>query len=235
LQPVHRLSVTELVAIRSSDPLATFLDLNGYLQVGVPMLKRVVALPGQTVCMQGLKISVDAIEIGNAKARDGHGWPLPAWQGRCVVGVHELFLMNWQSEDSLDGRYFGFLPRSSVIGKALPVWTGEESDHNLHFVTSAVGSVLASSQLVESAKKWSIADGSSNRASRNRCTGRAPDGRIRRSGGVMRGGCKPSVAGQEMVGIAASGLRIAKRSSMLCAITAVARKLASILHRMCVS
>ena len=31
------------------------------------------------------------------------------------------------------------------------------------------------------------------------------------------------------------GLRIAKRSSMLCAITAVARKLASILHRMWVS
>jgi type IV secretory pathway protease TraF len=166
LQPVHRLSVTELVAIRSSEPLATFLDLNGYLPVGVPMLKRVVALPGQTVCRQGLKISVDAIEMGNAKARDGHGRPLPAWQGCRVVGVHELFLMNWQSEDSLDGRYFRFLPRSSVIGKALPVWTGEESDHNLHFVTSAVGSVLASSQLVESAKKWSIADGSSNRASR---------------------------------------------------------------------
>ena len=31
------------------------------------------------------------------------------------------------------------------------------------------------------------------------------------------------------------GLRIAKRSSMLCAIVAVARKLASILHRMWVS
>jgi type IV secretory pathway protease TraF len=34
--------------------------------------------------------------------------------------------MNWQSEDSLDGRYFGFVPNSSVIGKALPVWTREE-------------------------------------------------------------------------------------------------------------
>jgi len=51
----------------------------------------------------------------------------------------------------------------------------------------------------------------------------------------MRGGCKPLAAGQEMVGIAGVGLRIAKRSSMLCAIVAVARKLASILHRMWVS
>jgi type IV secretory pathway protease TraF len=31
--------------------------------------------------------------------------------------------VNWRSEDSLDGRYFGLVPNSSVIGKALPVWT----------------------------------------------------------------------------------------------------------------
>jgi len=126
LQPVGRLAVTELVAVRPTDPLASFLDLNGYLPIGVPMLKRVLALPGQTVCRKGLTISVDAIEIGEAKTRDGRGTPLPVWQGCRVVGTDELFLMNWQSEDSLDGRYFGPVPHSSVIGKALPVWTREE-------------------------------------------------------------------------------------------------------------
>jgi conjugative transfer signal peptidase TraF len=126
LQPAGRLVVTELVAVRSPEPLATFLHLNGYLPVGVPMLKRVVALPGQTVCRHGLRISVDAIEMGDAKARDGRGRPLPTWQGCRVVSADELFLMNWQSQDSLDGRYFGVLPQSSVIGKALPVWTGEQ-------------------------------------------------------------------------------------------------------------
>ena len=126
LQPAGRLAVTELVAVRPPEPLATFLDLNGYLPIGVPMLKRVLALPGQTVCREGLTISVDAIEMGDAKARDGRGRPLPAWQGCCVVGADELFLMNWQSEDSLDGRYFGLVPHASVIGKALPVWTKEE-------------------------------------------------------------------------------------------------------------
>ena len=126
LQPAGRLTVTELVAVRPPEPLATFLDLNGYLPIGVPMLKRVQALPGQTVCRKGLAILVDAIEMGNAKARDGRGRPLPAWQGCRVVGSDELFLMNWQSEDSLDGRYFGLVPHSSVIGKAQPVWTKEE-------------------------------------------------------------------------------------------------------------
>ena len=30
--------------------------------------------------------------------------------------------------DSLDGRYFGPIPASSVIGRALPLWTDEEGD-----------------------------------------------------------------------------------------------------------
>jgi len=34
--------------------------------------------------------------------------------------------MNWQSADSLDGRYFGLLPASAIIGKAVPLWTDEE-------------------------------------------------------------------------------------------------------------
>src|SRR3954452_8372052 len=118
--------VTELVAIQPPEPLATFLDLNGYLPVGVPMLKRVLALPGQTVCRSGLSISVNEMEVGGAGDRDGRGGPLPKWQGCRVVGEGELFLMNWQSDDSLDGRDFGLLPASAVIGRALPVWTWEE-------------------------------------------------------------------------------------------------------------
>jgi conjugative transfer signal peptidase TraF len=126
VQPVGRLVVTELVAVRPPEPLATFLDLNGYLPIGVSMLKRVLALPGQTVCRKGLTISVDAIEMGEALSRDRRGRPLPVWEGCRVVGADEVFLMNWQSEDSLDGRYFGLVPQSSVIGKALPMWTRGE-------------------------------------------------------------------------------------------------------------
>jgi conjugative transfer signal peptidase TraF len=126
LLPAERFNVTELVAVRPPEPLATILDLNGYLPAGLPMLKRVLALPGQTVCRSGLTISVDNIAVGEAQNRDGRGRPLPKWQGCRVVGDDELFLMNWQSDDSLDGRYFGFLPTSAVIGRALPVWTWEE-------------------------------------------------------------------------------------------------------------
>jgi conjugative transfer signal peptidase TraF len=126
VQRADILFVTELVAVQPPEPLATFLDLNGYLPAGLPILKRVLALPGQTVCRRGITVSVDAIDLGEARDRDGRGRPLPKWQGCRVVGEGELFVMNWQSADSLDGRYFGFLPASAVIGRALPVWTWED-------------------------------------------------------------------------------------------------------------
>jgi conjugative transfer signal peptidase TraF len=126
VQPATRLNVTELVAVRPPDLLAAFLDLNGYLPIGVPMLKRVLALPGQTVCRNGLTIAVDGIGVGDAHERDGRGRPLPAWNGCRVIADGDVFVMNWQSADSLDGRYFGPLPASAVIGKAVPVWIDEE-------------------------------------------------------------------------------------------------------------
>jgi conjugative transfer signal peptidase TraF len=127
LQPVRDLSVTQLVAIQPPMPLATFLADQRYLPRGVPMLKRVLALPRQTVCREHLTITVDNIAKGEARARDSRGRPLPVWQGCRVVADGEVFLMNAQSADSLDGRYFGVLPMSAIIGQAKPLWTsGEE-------------------------------------------------------------------------------------------------------------
>jgi type IV secretory pathway protease TraF len=114
VQPVNRLNVTDLVAVQPPDLLAAFLDLNGYLPIGVPMLKRVLALPGQTVCRNGLTIAVDGINVGEV------------WHGCRTIADSDVFVMNWQFADSLDGRYFGPLPASAVIGKAIPVWTDEE-------------------------------------------------------------------------------------------------------------
>ncbi len=126
IQPATQLTVSELVAVQPPDLLAAFLDLNGYLPIGVPMLKRVLALPGQTVCRNGLAIAVDGIDMGRAHERDAGGRPLPVWHGCRIIADGDVFVMNWQSADSLDGRYFGPLPASAVIGRAIPVWTDEE-------------------------------------------------------------------------------------------------------------
>jgi conjugative transfer signal peptidase TraF len=121
-------AVTDLVAVDAPEPLATFLSDGGYLPRGVPLLKRVAALPGQRVCRTGLAITVDGVPMGDALDRDRRGRPLPIWQGCRLVSRGELFLMNWQVRDSLDGRYFGPLPSSTVIGRATPLYTDEDGD-----------------------------------------------------------------------------------------------------------
>ena len=126
LHPTGRLTVSQLVAARSPEPLATFLADRRYLPRGIPLLKPVLALPGQTVCRDQLAVTVDNIEMGAAREHDRSGRPLPIWQGCHVIADGDVFLMDWRSADSFDGRYFGALPTSAIIGAAEPLWTGEE-------------------------------------------------------------------------------------------------------------
>jgi len=126
LRPIGKLVASELVAVQPPEPLATFLADGIYLPRGIPLLKRVLALPGQTVCRDGLTITIDEVGVGKARERDSRNRPLPNWQGCHVVVDGEVFLMNRQSADSLDGRYFGALPAAAIIGRAEPLWTGGE-------------------------------------------------------------------------------------------------------------
>src|SRR5689334_7601481 len=126
VEPVGKLAVTNLVVAAPPQPLANFLAERGYLPLGVPLIKRILALPGQLVCRNDLVISVDRIDMGTALARDRRGRTLPVWQGCRVIAQGEVFLMNWDEPASLDGRYFGPIPSSAIIGRATPLWTFEE-------------------------------------------------------------------------------------------------------------
>src|SRR5690606_23795810 len=99
-----------------------WLSARGYLPEGVPLLKHIAAKAGQRVCRIGDAVSVDARRVAIARARDGQGRPLPVWQGCRTLRPGELLLLNPAHPDSLDGRYFGPLPASAVIGRATPLW-----------------------------------------------------------------------------------------------------------------
>jgi conjugative transfer signal peptidase TraF len=121
-RPVGNLYAGELVLVRPPGSIASFLQERGYLAMGVPLLKQVLALPGQSVCRSGRTIIVDEMTVGDALDRDGRGRSLPVWQGCQIVGNGEVFLMNQQSESSFDGRYFGLLPASTIVGRLTPLW-----------------------------------------------------------------------------------------------------------------
>ena len=122
VHPVGTLHADELLVVRPPEPLAAFLDERRYLPEGVHLLKHVAALPGQKVCRSGLTIAIGGSAIGIALDRDHLDRPLPAWQGCRLIPTGEVFLMNPDAAASLDGRYFGPLPDTTIVGRADPVW-----------------------------------------------------------------------------------------------------------------
>lgn len=112
-----------LFAVAPPEPLARHLAERGYLPLGVPLLKPLAATPGQRVCRIGAVILIDGAAVGSARERDRLGRPLPRWSGCRVIAADQLFFMNAAAPDSLDGRYFGPLPASTVLGRATLIWT----------------------------------------------------------------------------------------------------------------
>jgi type IV secretory pathway protease TraF len=124
---IDKLEVAQFAVVRPPPTLANLLEEGGYLPRGVPLIKRVLGLAGQTICRADLTVTVDEINVGSARERDHSGRKLPTWQGCHKLTASEVFLMNGDEPASLDGRYFGPLPVSSIIGRAEPLWISTEN------------------------------------------------------------------------------------------------------------
>jgi len=121
------LAVGDRVAI-APPKLRKLLAERGYLPIGVPLLKRVGAAPGQTICRTSSDLTIDGRLAAPVRTHDRAGRPLPSWSGCIVLRDGEIFVLNPAQPDSFDSRYFGPLLAKNVIGRAHPVWTGERGD-----------------------------------------------------------------------------------------------------------
>ncbi|MBB2169666.1 S26 family signal peptidase [Gluconacetobacter aggeris] len=141
LRPDPAPQVGDVVALRLSDVPANLMARRGYLPFGVPLLKPVAAITGQIVCRFGPHVIIDGTPAGDAKPVDHRGRPLPVWQGCRRLDSGQVFVMNPAEPRSLDGRYFGPLPVSAVIGRATPLWLppGPEDAATPAFTPSSKG------------------------------------------------------------------------------------------------
>jgi conjugative transfer signal peptidase TraF len=126
LRPSTSLRVGELVAVTPLAPLARFMAARSYLPLGMPLLKHVGALGGQTVCRSARTVTINGTVVATALGHDSHGQPLPVWQGCHTLHAGEVFLLNRTAMASFDGRYFGVLPVATVTARAVPLWTFKE-------------------------------------------------------------------------------------------------------------
>lgn len=125
VKPLDAASVSDLVILEPPSPLGDWLLEHGYLGADVPLIKHIAALPGQRICRTGVTVSIDGETVATAKERDRFDRPLPVWQSCRLLTDEQVFFLNPDTEASLDGRYFGPLPRDTIIGRAVPLWTRE--------------------------------------------------------------------------------------------------------------
>jgi len=112
--------------------VAAFGRARGYLSAGncaaaaQPVLKRVVAVTGDTVTVDGTGVSVNGepFSTQSVQERDHAGRPLPHLPfGHHRVASGQVWLLGLSATSSWDSRYFGPVPVSGLRGIARPVFT----------------------------------------------------------------------------------------------------------------
>jgi type IV secretory pathway protease TraF len=92
-----------------------------YLPADVPLIKRVAAAEGDKVCAAGAWLEVNDRPAVLRRAADRFGRRLPWWRGCERLAAGQVLLLA-PSAESFDGRYFGPIDRSRIIGKASLLW-----------------------------------------------------------------------------------------------------------------
>lgn len=93
-----------------------------YLGPEVPLVKRVAAVGGETVCAHARAVRVNGAAPVQRLANDRAGRPMPHWYGCRRLAPGAVFLLTADKAESFDGRYFGPTLAGDIIGTATPLW-----------------------------------------------------------------------------------------------------------------
>ncbi|MCA3694790.1 S26 family signal peptidase [Aquidulcibacter sp.] len=85
------------------------------------LIKRVAAIPGDTVCRKTSMLTVSGQQL-QAKDQDMRGNALPNWQGCHQLSKNEVFLLG-DHPGSFDSRYFGSVSRQELSGSYRQVFS----------------------------------------------------------------------------------------------------------------
>ncbi len=106
-------------------------------------IKRVIGLPGETLELRNKKVYIDGqpldepyvhflepASVGQEPAHEVTSFDVRERYGPVTVPVGQYFVMGDNRDNSQDSRYWGFLPREYVKGRALMIyWSYESGGH----------------------------------------------------------------------------------------------------------
>ncbi len=94
---------------------------HGFTGPDWPLVKQIVALPGDEICREDETILINQTVVAEALVEASGGLELPRWHGCHVLESGEVFLLN-DHPRSLDGRYFGVMKEGDLDGMAAVLW-----------------------------------------------------------------------------------------------------------------
>jgi conjugative transfer signal peptidase TraF len=110
----------DLAVVRLPEPTADLAAGRGYLPRSAYLLKPVAGTGGDRICRLGGNVFVGGAFVARAVKRDHRERPLPQWRGCRILRPGEFFLVS-RTPASFDGRYFGPIQATGVIGRARPI------------------------------------------------------------------------------------------------------------------
>ena len=123
ITPLTGLTPGKLVLFSlSTDTLTTFRD-RSWFHPELPLLKPVGALPGDRVCMSDTSVTINGKRRGDIARVDSNSVPLPHARGCFFVDDGYFLPLSTYSDHSFDGRYFGEVSQSLIIGEATQIFT----------------------------------------------------------------------------------------------------------------
>ena len=107
----------DAVLIRLPKHARELVESRQYLPPNVPLIKRVVGMEGDEICRRGQEIWINNAAVAVALNEDDQGRKLPVWSGCTILDLDSFFLLQ-NHPKSFDGRYFGPIDRTLIIGRA---------------------------------------------------------------------------------------------------------------------
>jgi conjugative transfer signal peptidase TraF len=106
------------------------------------LLKPIVAVPGDSVCIENSHFYVNNFDFGEVKSQDREGRWLPDYHF-CGTVKPGTFFVGVQAENSFDSRYFGPIKTTQILGVAKTFLTLPLLEKRLKNCLNPSGRVIA--------------------------------------------------------------------------------------------
>lgn len=117
----------DIVVIAPTGALQATLDDYGVLPAGRMLLKQLAAASGDTVCGDGVSITINGAVAATARTKTASGRALPQWTGCRTLGADDVVVLTSHG-GSFDSRYLGPVGADQIVGVAHPLVALPPSD-----------------------------------------------------------------------------------------------------------